>query len=220
MKPYASYSNEDHWRAEGIAQNPFYVREVDIIRTEIGSSVVSSALDLGCGYGRASSRLGPASKTWIGLDGSMPMLNRHKNGNPSALLVKADIDSHWPMRSGSFDVIVGLQIVNHASDLRFFFREIHRLLKSDGKAYLSVGNSRSFAALLHGKARLSLHGFRRYCPSEIESHAKAEGLWSRLIGGSGLLSPIRRFFFFEALNILPLTHRFSHLMVYAFGKLE
>ena len=151
--------------------------------------------------------------------------------------IRGDIASTWPLKSASCDLVVGLQILNHMPDLAAFFGELRRVLAPGGRALLSMGNSRSWmnvhhralvalgavrrarnplATFGHGLSvaeRVRREGFCRHTPGAVLGACRAQGLEARLVGGSGLLSPIRALAWAEAINRTPLLWQVSHLVL-------
>ncbi len=219
MNPtYDFYDKGDPWPVSAIDQNPFYLREIKMIKSEVSKRIWGTALDLGAGYGRASLLLSHFAKRFILLDGSKKMLHKAKELRPGSFCIAASIDEGWPFDPNVFDLIVGMQIANHARDLKDFFSKISKHLKKDGMAILSVGNINSVISWLEGLRTLGDHGFRRFSMNEVKAAAKRSELSCKVLGGSGLFSPYQKLKAFEKLNRWNFTAEYSHLVVVKLTK--
>jgi demethylmenaquinone methyltransferase/2-methoxy-6-polyprenyl-1,4-benzoquinol methylase len=98
-------------------------------------------LDLGTGTGdlalTAARRIADDGRV-VGLDFSHPMLRlallkseREKSG--AKLLYLQGTALQAPFKEGSFDAVMSGFVLRNAGDLRMFFREAHRVLKSGGQ---------------------------------------------------------------------------------------
>jgi 2-polyprenyl-3-methyl-5-hydroxy-6-metoxy-1,4-benzoquinol methylase len=62
--------------------------------------------------------------------------------------VRCDLNVSLPYRSGSFDVVVALEVVEHLENPRFFLREVGRVLRCGGRLVLSTPNVTSLRSRL------------------------------------------------------------------------
>jgi len=113
-------------------------------------------LDVGCGTGL----LGIASEPFIGEAGKYTGIDVMKNNidfcrghypssnfefihfdvaNPVYAPAQKDIKSKWPVASESFDLVTALSVWTHLNeeDALFYFNEISRILKPNGKAIVT-----------------------------------------------------------------------------------
>ena len=113
-------------------------------------------LDVGCGTGL----LGIASEPFLGQDGKYFGIDVMKNDidfcrshfpsvnfefihfdvtNPAYAPAQKDAKSEWPVESESIDLVTALSVWTHLNeeDALFYFKEISRVLKSDGKAIVT-----------------------------------------------------------------------------------
>ncbi|MDZ4718793.1 MAG: class I SAM-dependent methyltransferase [Roseiflexaceae bacterium] len=95
-------------------------------------------LDLGCGDGANAIRLARAGAHVIAIDLSIGMVAATRKrveqaGLASAVDAQQMSAEHLGFADGSFDAILGHSVLHH-TDLRITRREVHRLLKSAGKA--------------------------------------------------------------------------------------
>lgn len=113
------------------APPPFPVREGD------------NVLDLGCGWGRVLKPVIDRRASGVGLDISEKMLKLSKkrltrNGY-SPVLLRGD-GTTLPLKDNSFDMVYSLLVLQHLSKRngKEVFKEIHRVLKPDGVAYIRL----------------------------------------------------------------------------------
>jgi SAM-dependent methyltransferase len=208
------YADPDAWKVSTIDANPFYIRELAIAETLVARQHWRSALDLGAGFGRATRRLQAYAENFVLIDGSEAMLRVAASLGASKEIVLGTLDDHWPFASHCFDLVVGLQIINHSSDLNQFFTELRRVLVDEGEALLSIGNRWSLKHLLtYRRAHFPTAGFRRLSFSEVQECAARAGIHAALVGGAGLFSPLGRLVTMEFLNCCAATYALSHLML-------
>ena len=92
-------------------------------------------LDIGCGTGVNLEYLGRYGKV-VGLDSSHEAVVRCRaNGLPGVLM--GDI-FQLPFPPGSFDLVVAMDVIEHVDDDVAALREILRILKPGGLAYITV----------------------------------------------------------------------------------
>ena len=96
-----------------------------------------SVLEVGCGTGHWLDVIVPAASIALGVDSSMPMIQRARNAAPRARLARARAEM-LPVRDGAFDRVVCINALHHFADRARFFREARRVLKPRG-GVLSIG---------------------------------------------------------------------------------
>jgi SAM-dependent methyltransferase len=94
------------------------------------------ALDLGCGTGSNLSILSRFCSAAAGVDGSLYALSlvRRKCTCP---VINGDL-RHLPVRSESVSLAVAMDVLEHLDDDAAGLKEIHRILKAGGVAFLTV----------------------------------------------------------------------------------
>jgi cytosine/adenosine deaminase-related metal-dependent hydrolase/SAM-dependent methyltransferase len=131
------------------------VRELDVV-------------DMGCGTGRWLQRLAPQHpRSLLGIDNSSEMLARAKGKvGGHAVLLRADCASAL-VSAGSADLCLASFVVSHVRDLGKFARQLARILRAGGHAFItdvhpetaaSLGWKRSFR---YGDQSISLHTHER-----------------------------------------------------------
>jgi cytosine/adenosine deaminase-related metal-dependent hydrolase/ubiquinone/menaquinone biosynthesis C-methylase UbiE len=134
--------------------NPLLSLEGRIVKSLLPEVAGRDVLDLGCGTGRWLVRLSQKSPATLrGVDVSAEMLERAalKLGR-RAKLYEADC-STVPLPGDSADLVLASFLVSHLTDLRPFSRQLARILRPGGSAFISdihpgtvqaLGWSRSF----------------------------------------------------------------------------
>jgi len=94
-------------------------------------------LDIGCGNGDISAYFALNNEQY-GVDVSDR--RRDKNRTFEFSIVSSEA---LPFDDGFFDLVISHHVIEHVDDQKFHLSEIHRVLKSDGSAYLATPNRTS-----------------------------------------------------------------------------
>jgi SAM-dependent methyltransferase len=113
-------------------------------------------LDVGCGTGIVMEEFARHG-AMVGLDLAWPALLHTRSRNPAFALMQGDIVS-LPVRSGSVDVVLAFDVIEHLDDDAAALREFRRVLKPGGVLLLNVP---AFMSLWSGKD-IANHHRRRY----------------------------------------------------------
>lgn len=128
----------------------------------------ATVLDLacGCGYGTAHLAESPG-RLVLGLDRSAEAVRyaRRQYGTPRLIFVSADATA-IPVRSGSLDGVVAMEMIEHVHDDKALVHEIYRTLKPAGVCILSTPNR-----LVTGTVERPANPFhvREYAPDEFRT---------------------------------------------------
>ncbi len=131
----------DRWAAVYAEDgNPLTSLEEPRIKAAAGEVRGSAVLDLGCGTGRHTAWLAAAGAAVTALDFSEGMLReaRRKTEGHAIHFVTHDLRHRLPFADDAFDVVVSGLVLEHVRDLRAFFREVHRVTRSGGRAAISA----------------------------------------------------------------------------------
>ena len=115
--------------------------EFEIIKSKIKKG--ANVLDLGCGNGRLFKYLKDVTDVnYTGIDNSKKLINiaaqNFQDGNFEVGNVL-----NLPYEDSSFDTVISIAVAQHItpkSNRRIFFEEIHRVLKPNGTAFVTVWN--------------------------------------------------------------------------------
>ena len=140
-------------------------------------------IDLGCGDGslifalRENRLLFDHDEVW-GVDISPDRINRLKELLPMTRCMTADVLNVKEFSDSSFDFLMCSQDIEHVND-RMLLREIKRLLKKGGIAYVSSVIKRPYGVYFYFK-----NGGFRLEPTHIKEYSSLEE-FSRLISNQG-----------------------------------
>jgi len=95
-------------------------------------------LDLGCGDGRLSAELVKKGHEVWGVDIFSGGIADAKQKGIKA--IEADIEEKLPFQDSSFDLVLILDVLEHLYDGESVMKEVHRILKKDGKTIISYPN--------------------------------------------------------------------------------
>lgn len=106
-------------------------------------------LDVACGTGKVSMRIGERGCVSIGAEASMEMigLGRWVHPDSRALMVRS-IAEDLPFLSDTFDRVICQGSLDHFVDPHAFMRESARILKPDGRVVIALANFESVSCRL------------------------------------------------------------------------
>lgn len=102
-------------------------------------SQTDSVIDVGCGEGYILSLL-PKAKKIVGLDISRVALNRAKKFLQDRKEIELILGDAQNLRfeDNSFDIAICSETLEHVPNPRVVIKELHRILKQDGKLVISI----------------------------------------------------------------------------------
>ncbi len=136
-------------------------------------------LDAGCGTGVHLERMLAAGATPVGIDFSSGMIGLARGRHPSVPMAMVDLNSAFPFRSSTFDVVLSSLVSEHISSLHAFCHEVGRVLRPGGRFVWSVfhpdlARSGVEANFTHGDQEVRLGA---------ELHSEED--YERALGGAG-----------------------------------
>jgi ubiquinone/menaquinone biosynthesis C-methylase UbiE len=151
----------------------------------------ADALEIGCGTGLILERTHAIARSAVGIDLSagMAVVSRRKglravNASATAL----------PFPDASFDVVYSCKVLAHVPDIRAAVREVRRVLRPGGRAFLEFYPPRSLKTLAYRIVQLrrredpvfvrfdSIEDVATYLPSDLEI---------RSVRGVRIFAPVR-----------------------------
>ena len=132
-------------------------------------------LDVGCGAGSYLYRLKQWGWETYGVE---PSEIGAKQARRLGLEVRQGTLKEAQFPDGFFDVVRLSNVLEHLSDPKATFREIRRILKSDGVTYITVPNTRSLVFWLFQENWYALDSPRHvisYCPRALQTLCDATG---------------------------------------------
>lgn len=97
-------------------------------------------LEIGCGEGRGIELLEPLCETYLGIDKNHEILDALSLKYPNLKFSQAVIPPLKELPSDRFDVVVSFQVIEHIKNDQLYLEEIHRVLRSGGKALITTPN--------------------------------------------------------------------------------
>ncbi len=109
-----------------------YVLAEDHVRGDV--------LEVGCGEGRGIDLMLPKAKSYTALDKIEPIIASLKKKYPQGKFISGNIPPFTDLQDNSFDRVFSFQVIEHIDNDRLFLKEIHRVLKPGGEAFLTTPN--------------------------------------------------------------------------------
>ncbi|MBX9891025.1 MAG: class I SAM-dependent methyltransferase [Chitinophagaceae bacterium] len=63
-------------------------------------------------------------------------------------VISGDLNNKWPLSDTSFDFVYSLEVIEHIENPRFFIREITRVMKDSGYAFITTPNNTNLISRL------------------------------------------------------------------------
>lgn len=177
------------WRNEPNDPAPFYelmAREaIEDLESEVGALGGQKIADLGCGPGFYSESLRSAGADVVPIDNSLDELSLQ--GDPPPGFVLADAGD-LPFEDGYFDGVYCSNLLEHTPNSPAVLREIARVLKPGGWAYISWTNwyspwgGHAISPWHYLGTRLGPEMYERVHGGPPYKNAYGDGLWAVHIG--------------------------------------
>jgi ubiquinone/menaquinone biosynthesis C-methylase UbiE len=106
----------------------------------IAEKVTGDLLEVGCGEGRGIAHMLPRVRSYSAIDKIAPVIEQLKKQYPQAALLSGNIPPLRAYSDNTFDCVVSFQVIEHIQDDHTFLKEINRVLKPGGQAYLTTPN--------------------------------------------------------------------------------
>ena len=102
--------------------------------------VYGDVLEVGCGEGRGIDLILSKAKSYTALDKIEPVIESLKKKYPQGKFISGNIPPFSGLQENSFDRVFSFQVIEHIENDRLFLKEIHRVLKPGGEAFLTTPN--------------------------------------------------------------------------------
>lgn len=121
------------------SDNPLYQRTLKAYKI-VEPLITGKVLEIGCGEGYGINMLAKQSDHLTVIDKSDITTKPIALNYPEVEVINTTIPP-IKLDDNTFDTIVSFQVIEHIKDEELFVKEIYRILKPGGKAYISTPNS-------------------------------------------------------------------------------
>jgi SAM-dependent methyltransferase len=129
----------------GVAvENYWYRRHEVAYRAVAPLCSGASVLEAGCGEGYGADLLARSARAVLAVDYDEPTTRHVAWRYPAVATARADLMA-LPARSGAFDVVVSMQVIEHLPDQPGFLAECLRVLRPGGTLVVSTPNRITFS---------------------------------------------------------------------------
>jgi 2-polyprenyl-3-methyl-5-hydroxy-6-metoxy-1,4-benzoquinol methylase len=122
-----------------ISDNPLLQRTLKAYHL-VAPHIHGNVLEIGCGEGYGVELLYKNADQLTLIDKSRHLSKVIKKNYPKATTIQNKIPPLTQLESNSFDVVISFQVIEHIKNAELYIQEIYRVLKPNGKAYISTPN--------------------------------------------------------------------------------
>lgn len=127
------------------SDNPLFQRTLKAY-TLIAEKIYGDVLEIGCGEGYGLEFIYKNATSVTVIDKSRSVLDKIKSKHPKTIVLNQKVPPLNNLKDSSFDIVISFQVIEHIKDANLFIKEIHRVLKPNGKAYITTPNSKKTIA--------------------------------------------------------------------------
>ncbi len=121
------------------SDNPLHQRLLKAY-VAVENDIKGDVLEVGCGEGRGIDRLMKNAASYTAIDKIEGIIESLRAKYPGASFISGNIPPLHGLPDNSYDTVVSFQVIEHIADDRAFLKEIHRVLKPGGKAFITTPN--------------------------------------------------------------------------------
>lgn len=132
-----------YYNIQAIAEHKYHTKKVMNILKEYHPYNFYKSLDIGCADGGTSIFI--KQRFAIECHGVDISSSSIKTANKNGIIGKVyDIRKKFPYKNDMFDLIIGLEIIEHILDTDFFIKEVYRIMRKNGICIITTPNLCSF----------------------------------------------------------------------------
>ncbi|MDR2707497.1 MAG: class I SAM-dependent methyltransferase [Nitrososphaerota archaeon] len=153
---------ETHWEMAAKTRMGKYLTGIEtvFIKKAVDFSRTDFVLDVGAESGRISLFALDTKTSVVSVDIDCVSLKRLRQRTRQAYVVAADA-RYLPFKSGVFDAVFMVEVLDYIPELSITMSDCNRVLKSGSSCVLSFGNKSSFKGMLKGlRGKPYLHSFK------------------------------------------------------------
>lgn len=129
----------------GIAEENYWFRRHEVVYRHLAARCTDAVvLEAGCGEGYGADLIARTATRVLGLDRDAVTAAHAARRYDGVDVVRTDLGA-LPVRDGSCDVVVSLQVIEHLWDQERFLRECRRVLTPGGALLVSTPNRITFS---------------------------------------------------------------------------
>ena len=129
----------------GVLEENYWFRRHEVVYEAIVPRCAGAVvLEAGCGEGYGADLLAGVARTVLGLDYDAATAVHVARRYPRVAVARTNLVA-LPVRDGSVDAVVSLQVIEHLWDQERFLRECHRVLRPGGALLVSTPNRITFS---------------------------------------------------------------------------
>ena len=134
-----SYKTTEITSSEELSDNVLHQR-LFYPYVETAKQVSGQLLEIGCGFGRGVETLLPHIDSYTAIDKNKTLIDQLNAAHPEHHFLSKHIPPLSGIADEQFDSVVTFQVIEHIEDDELFLKEIHRVLKPGGKAFITTPN--------------------------------------------------------------------------------
>lgn len=128
----------DYYDNANFIQNLWHIRKINSFKQIVGESSYNKILDIGCASGTLTKKISEICNGQItAIDAYNKAIVHGRKKYPQINFLVADAHK-LPFKSDYFDLIVSYETIEHLVDPLKALKEIHRVLKKDGKTIIAM----------------------------------------------------------------------------------